>query len=918
MPEIQTWDPGLFSFFESLPGYLGCGIRLLQTEPVQDRVFVFHQPYSQETFLSLMNWADQVSLLLDVEGEAEVYNGFLPNGKKTMILFSPLIQGRVNHGEIIFVTRPLSPGLFKEWSLFCDHIALILLAKVLSGSRSLPAQRILDPDSSLDFLLELQQTRQPSNSPDQNRASPEERWLEEDIQYLYRVVSRFHSQFDLDTVFSIQKVAPGKAQIIILTWTSNLDAVHPKIREMIEDRLFDEGLGTLDQAQVRVFPMGQVPPDHQSREPSVYSLPCESETGRFGYLGVCMQRDVDWKSLYRLTALLANHLALRFANLYQLRQEEIFTLKLKQITSACNFLTVVTDLGEIFLLLKDHLARNFGQEDGAVLLMRPGSKLLEVSDPFGEKPEGFDLMSSIAPDEWICKQIQAGVASKTESEDGAPVRWVLPFSSVPQQLTHMMDVPPNQSQDDLSNRSLGGLILYNSPRNRWLEEKDEKLLKILLDRVTTSVQSSFQYQEKLGTIKWLEVLIDKVFGLTEDEILAEMVQIIRQMLKVNRVSILGLDTDGKHFRIRQAFGLPDDVILSARIPYGSEITGLVASQRRSMLVNNIEASVDIQKRSNEAYYNGSLLSVPLIPYGEDSETPVRMVINVNNKTDGLIFDEQDQKLLEAVAHLITVALTHQKLLRGMLEKERLDRQLIDAHEVWNAMLPKKFNEIPVSMRLWGASQAARSVGGDFYDFLPLGEGRWLLAMGDVSGKGMPAAILMATTRIILRTAVRDLTNPAEILAKVDALLCGEMDAYHMVTLLLVSFDPATGHGKFSSAGHGPLMVCRQGKVVEIRVLAGTPVGIGIPGTRYSSEDFSLSSGDSLVLYTDGLTEERSHYPDHEMFGVERIKKELTNSHKAEPREVAERLFALLESWRGARDAHDDVTIMAMKYLGNAP
>ncbi|HNV69997.1 MAG TPA: SpoIIE family protein phosphatase [Candidatus Ozemobacteraceae bacterium] len=909
LPEIRSWQTPDFRFLHSLPGFVGWAVRLLQTEPVQDRVFVLHEPFSQGELLALINWADQLNVLFDADdGGDEVYNCVLPDGDKAMILFAPFIQGHVNYGEVMFVARGLTPALYAEWCLFCDHFASLLLSRFLPASR-FPATRTgVDPVATLEFVLDLHRLAQwRLTGQDWSPRHPEDQWFEEDAAYLYRLLANFQAQFDLDTVFVVQRVAPELNHIILLSWVSEVEALHPGVREMLEDLLSHDQAGTLADARIKVFQAGRLPPDYQQRTPSSQSFVCEVGEMRYGYLGVCMQREADLKPIYRLMALLANHLAFRFAHLYQLRKEEVFAQKLKNINMACDVLTIAENPRAIFDQLQEHLHRIFGQNDGLILLIPPGTQSPEIERKFGSVPDGVDLAALLGENGWVGEQILEGAALRDISGTHDSIRYIFPFSSTPQVLPESMEIVPQQS--------LGGLILFHSQRNRDLRDDDHELLQILLDRVKTSLQATFNYQEKLETIKALEGLIGTLMLQDEDQLLGEMIQIIRRLLKVNRVSFLALDDDGAHFRIRKSYGIPLDVVERTRIPLGSEITGTVAMTGRSLKIKNIEESEEFQKRSQERYFNGSLLSVPLKPISSGGTSQVKWVINVNNKINGLIFTDQDQKLLEAIANLIMVALANKELLGAKMEKDLMDRQMADAREVWSAMLPKSFKNLPEVFSLSAKSEPAREVGGDFYDVLHMTNGRWLLAMGDVSGKGMPAAILMATTRVMLRSAIRDSQEPAAILTHLDKLLAQELDGYHMVTLLLVSVDPGTGQADFASAGHGPVMACLGGQVQEIGPGRGQPLGLGIEPAYFSQNSFQLQSGDLLFLYTDGLTEERA--PDREQYGTDRLMTYLRKHQKRQVLELVDGIFREVAQWRQHAEAHDDLTVMAMRYRRNA-
>jgi serine phosphatase RsbU (regulator of sigma subunit) len=216
----------------------------------------------------------------------------------------------------------------------------------------------------------------------------------------------------------------------------------------------------------------------------------------------------------------------------------------------------------------------------------------------------------------------------------------------------------------------------------------------------------------------------------------------------------------------------------------------------------------------------------------------------------------------------------------------------------------------------GRSVPARDVGGDFFDGLRMADGRWLAVLGDVSGKGMPAALLMATTRMVLRTAARDAADLITLLGRASEQLGQELDEYFFVTVQAVAIDAETGLATFASAGHGPLAARLGGRVRLIENEGGPPLGIGGLVGGYHETRFQLTPGDILLFYTDGLSEERS--PTGEMFGNERVMQLLADLPSSEPRPALERVFAAADQWRQGGEAHDDLTVLVLAYQESRP
>lgn len=240
------------------------------------------------------------------------------------------------------------------------------------------------------------------------------------------------------------------------------------------------------------------------------------------------------------------------------------------------------------------------------------------------------------------------------------------------------------------------------------------------------------------------------------------------------------------------------------------------------------------------------------------------------------------------------------------EHERIEQELQTARSIQHAFLPRDVPAFP-GWRFAPYYQPARDVGGDFYDFLPLEDGRIGLIIGDVSGKGIPAALLMATVHTMLRTAVQGTLSPGAVLARVNELLTAEIPEGMFVTCFFALLDPASGHLCYANAGHEPPYRQHEGSAAELRA-TGMPLGM-LPGTRYDEYEITLAPGDSLLFYSDGLVE--AHNPASEMFGFPRLQRILTEQTDGVP--LIDMLLSELQSFTGEQsEQEDDVTLLTVQ------
>jgi serine phosphatase RsbU (regulator of sigma subunit) len=210
----------------------------------------------------------------------------------------------------------------------------------------------------------------------------------------------------------------------------------------------------------------------------------------------------------------------------------------------------------------------------------------------------------------------------------------------------------------------------------------------------------------------------------------------------------------------------------------------------------------------------------------------------------------------------------------LLEKEKQEQELRLARIIQERTLPKELPVIP-GWQITAYWQPARMVGGDFYDFISFPDGKLGLIIGDVTGKGMPAALIMATTRSLLHFAAlymkdREPVRPGEILARVNEMCCPEIPVNMFVTCLIALVNLESGLTRFANAGHSlPYQRTSQG-IVELRA-TGMPLGL-MPGMVYEENETALAEGDSLILYSDGLIE--AHNPQGEMYSSARLRAQL--------------------------------------------
>jgi len=294
-----------------------------------------------------------------------------------------------------------------------------------------------------------------------------------------------------------------------------------------------------------------------------------------------------------------------------------------------------------------------------------------------------------------------------------------------------------------------------------------------------------------------------------------------------------------------------------------------------------------------------------------SETRRLGVLAVADKEtrDGTIRDffPADARLLALFANQAATAIETARLHREALEKERMDRELEVAASIQREILPREVPDIP-GLAIAAENRSTRQVGGDYFDFFPLSGDRFALVVADVSGKGVPAALLVSTLASALHLQIEDARTPAELVERVHRHLFRFSRARKFATLFLGIFHIRTGELQYVSAGHNPALLARAGGELEWLHATGRPVGI-FWDSHWTEARTALAPGDRLCVYTDGITEAQN--PMQEEFGTERLAAYFSRVAAMPVAEAASRLFGEILLFAGSAPQYDDQTLLLL-------
>lgn len=255
-----------------------------------------------------------------------------------------------------------------------------------------------------------------------------------------------------------------------------------------------------------------------------------------------------------------------------------------------------------------------------------------------------------------------------------------------------------------------------------------------------------------------------------------------------------------------------------------------------------------------------------------------------------------------------------ELQRETSEREKLESEFRIAHDMQQALLPDQAPDVP-GLDLAGWSQPSKEVGGDFYDFLDFGDGRIGVALGDATGKGVPAALLTTQCSSVLRTISNIIHEPGKLLFHTNNEFYKQVSATHrFVTLFLLVIDMKTGLAQYVTAGHPPPLLVNSdsGESRWLDESLGFPLGI-VQDSTFTVCEYQLTPGDTIVIFSDGLTDARNH--DEELYNDENIEVSVKGCVAGSSSDVLSGIRADVDAYMNGKEATDDMTIVVVKYSG---
>ena len=421
-----------------------------------------------------------------------------------------------------------------------------------------------------------------------------------------------------------------------------------------------------------------------------------------------------------------------------------------------------------------------------------------------------------------------------------------------------------------------------------------------LNKESLEVQRLRESVQELSIINEIATAISGVWEL--DHVVDLIVHKCVKHLNVEQGAVMLLEAENLDKPFHTMIRKMDES--ESKVPYhfGVQLSGWMLHNHKPLLVNDFASDDRFKILGKMNFSVKSLLSVPLQIKG-------RMIglVNLFNKRSEKGFTQDDQRLLSIIAAQSAQVIESARLYQKEKELRSLEEDLLVAHEIQNQLLPKVTPQIE-GYDIAGFTAPARDVGGDYYDFISIDELHLAFCLGDISGKGIPASLLMANLQATLRGQAFSTLSCSECLKKSNNFLFHSTDIQKFATLFYAVLNTNTNELTYSIAGHTPPMYLPEnGELVKLDV-GGTVLGF-LEHTNYEEETLAMQPGDILVVYSDGITEAGDHEEDYDEWRLEEAIKKYRNKSS---REIIDEILKEVKDYTNNGFQQDDMTLIVIK------
>ena len=388
----------------------------------------------------------------------------------------------------------------------------------------------------------------------------------------------------------------------------------------------------------------------------------------------------------------------------------------------------------------------------------------------------------------------------------------------------------------------------------------------------------------------LEELVERILELVVEAVAAERAALL-----------LRPDDEGHELDVKAFQGFASD----QEIRLSHTIVDEVLHSKRAILT--LDAQTDERFDEAVSIQLDGVRSVICVPLWNNRD--VTGLIYLDHRISGRTFSERDLRLVGLIANMAAVKIENVYLLDEQIEKRRMEEQLSVGAQIQRSLLPSESPEV-AGYDIYGATRPCFEIGGDYYDFIPLEGGKLAVVIADVAGKGVGAALLMASLQASLRALIQTVADPAALVAQLNIVLLELSPANRFATLFYGELDPETHELEYVSGGHNPGLLATEDSLEEL-MPTGPIVGL-VADVSYTSRRVTLLPGSTLLLYTDGVTELMAE--SLEEFGTERLSEVLRQNLTGPAIDLLRAIGRRMQAFIDGRRFDDDSTAVVVRRL----
>jgi sigma-B regulation protein RsbU (phosphoserine phosphatase) len=454
-------------------------------------------------------------------------------------------------------------------------------------------------------------------------------------------------------------------------------------------------------------------------------------------------------------------------------------------------------------------------------------------------------------------------------------------------------------------RLIGVVSALNKTDAKKFDQEDLALFSSLADQIAIALDNSDLFsklkKKTLETETLLEVEKSLSSTLNLNELLEIILDSLQKVVKYDAAGIFLVDKNKQEIEHIKARGFDPALEPDLKLKIGEGLAGWAAKTRQGLIVPNVQQDSRYVEARVETK---SEMVVPIL-----AENQMIGVFNLESDVADA-YDQDDLELLEAFASLAAVSLERARQHEEILEKRKLEEELSIARRIQQSFLPRRKPQLP-GFDISGINIPSETVGGDYYDFIPIIDKQIGMVVGDVSGKGIPAALIMASFRAGLIAEIRNNYAIRSIMYKVNNLLFESTEPDIYVTAVYGVLDTKNSIFTFSNAGHNAPIWRRVDGEMEYLTEGGIALGM-FENSKYEERPLGLGPGEIIIFYTDGVTEAKNEKD--EEFGTRRLKRVISESHQLGARQIRENIRSAVEDFTGLLRQEDDLTMIVVKVL----